>query len=490
MERKNILIIIADQLAWRALEIYGDKYSRTPAIDSICRDAAVFDSCYTPFPLCQPARAAFWTGLYPHETNVLSNGMKWPAEPIKDNIITIGEVFRNAGYRTVHFGKKHDAGTLRGFECAEEKEVKIENESPSWPLNMDTYRDRYTAEEAVKFLDGLDEDKPVFMIADFVNPHNICGYIGAFEGKHENPGEHTAIHTHMRNNGSALPELPPNFSIDDFKNRPLPVQYICCSHNRQAQASKWTPDNYRHYLAAYYYYLKIVDDEIKKVLDALERSGRKKDTLILFTSDHGDSMASRRRVTKDVDFYEEVTRVPFIFTGQGVRNLYIKGRPVSLLDIFPTLCGYAGIDIPAGQRGIDLSAVLSGGEFPHREYVISQWHTEWGYTVEPGRMLVTDKYKYIKYLEGSAEELYDLSRDPWEKTNQAGNIDYKEALEKCRALFREYLAETGDNFESLSYLAEPMWRSHTPGYENHEGPAAPAWNWAQYGHPFRKKAEA
>jgi choline-sulfatase len=472
---KNILVILTDQLAWRGLPVYGDRYAQTPAIDRICQDAAVFGSCYTPYPLCQPARASFWTGVYPHETDVLSNGMNWPVKPVSDSIPTIGDVFKTAGYRTVHFGKKHDAGALRGFECAEEKELPVEAESDAFPLNMDTFRDRYTSREAVRFLDKLEErnpgGNPFFMIADFVNPHNICGFIGEFAGSHVNPPL------------GPLPELPPNFDFDDFENRPVPVQYICCSHNRQAQTAKWTADNFRHYLAAYYRYLKYADDEIQKVLDALDRSGKANDTLVVFFSDHGDSMASRRRVTKQVDFYEEVSRVPFIFKGPGVKGRHIGGGPVSLLDLFPTLCGYAGIDAPQGLRGKDLSGVLQGAALPERDYVVSQWHTEWGYTVEPGRMLVNKRYKYIKYREGPGEELYDLEKDPGEKTNRAGKPEYAKELEECRTLFKAYLKETGDNFETLEYKADSMWRSHEHGYEKHEGLAAPMYSWEKYGRP-------
>ena len=472
MEKTNILVILTDQLTWRALKTYGDRYSDTPAINSICEGAAVFGSCYTPFPLCQPARAAFWTSLYPHETGVLSNGQRWPVEPVAENIPTLGDVFRSAGYHTVHFGKKHDAGSLRGFDCAEEKECHVEPESPSWPLDYDTFRDRYTTTEAVKYLEGVKtEDKPFLMVADFINPHNICSYIGAFEGIHDNPPD------------KDLPELPPNFDFDDFENRPLPVQYICCSHNRQAQTAKWTPENYRHYLAAYYRYTKYVDDEIQKVLDALEKTGRAENTLIVFFSDHGDSMASRRMVTKQVNFYEEITRVPFIFKGPGVKARHINEKPVTLLDLFPTLCGYAGIDIPPGLRGLDLSQTLKGGNLPERDYVISQWHTEWGHTIEPGRMLLHGNYKYIKYVEGAAEEFYDLKNDPWEKTNIISDPKYSQELEHCRSLFRAYLAETGDNFENTPYLADAQWRSHKPGYQNHEGLAAPASYWEKHGRP-------
>ncbi|MCL2479985.1 MAG: DUF4976 domain-containing protein, partial [Treponema sp.] len=158
-------------------------------------------------------------------------------------------------------------------------------------------------------------------------------------------------------------------------------------------------------------------------------------------------------------------------------------KPVSLLDIFPTLCSYAGLEVPAQLRGKDLSNSIRGGGLPAREFVVSQWHTEWGYTAEPGRMLVTDKYKYIKYIEGAAEELYDLSADPWETKNLAADPDHGQALENCRTMFKSYLDETGDNFESLEYSADAKWRSHPAGYENHEGPAAPQYSWDKFGKP-------
>ena len=114
-EKPNILIIIADQLSAQALPAYGDTYARTPHIDRIVRSGVRFETCYTNCPLCQPARAAFWTGLFPHQTGVLSNGRRHPVPPVPERIPTLGELFARAGYGTVHLGKTHDAGSLRGF---------------------------------------------------------------------------------------------------------------------------------------------------------------------------------------------------------------------------------------------------------------------------------------------------------------------------------------------------------------------------------------
>lgn len=173
--QKNIVVFVLDQLTWRALPAYGNKFAKTPNIDRITEDGLSIDGCYTTCPLCQPARASFWTGRYPHETGVLSNGNKWPETGIADNLPTLGETFLNAGWQTVHFGKTHDQGALRGFLCEPEKEQSMAAEAAAFPLNTDSFRDAYTAEAACSFLEKRQDKRPLLMVADLVNPHNICG---------------------------------------------------------------------------------------------------------------------------------------------------------------------------------------------------------------------------------------------------------------------------------------------------------------------------
>src|SRR6056297_3892093 len=110
--RPNILIIISDQLNSRAVDAYKDSYGYfgngfTPNISRIAEKGVTFESVYTPTPLCRPARAAFWTGLYPHQTNVLTNGKRFKDPKPDDSISTLGELFTKEGYLTIHVGKKH-----------------------------------------------------------------------------------------------------------------------------------------------------------------------------------------------------------------------------------------------------------------------------------------------------------------------------------------------------------------------------------------------
>lgn len=387
------------------------------------------------------------------------NGLK---KGVDQSVPALGEIFTGAGWQSVHFGKTHDAGALRGFTCEPEKGIVFPEEDSAFMLNEDSFRDRYTVEAACRFLRERDDNRPLLMITDLVNPHNICGWVGANQGVHDSiPCDRP------------LPPLPENFEFEDIENRPIAVRYICCTNNRQAQTAGWKAVNFREYLRAYYYYLSLADHELGTVLDTLTEQGyTAENTLFILTADHGDNMAARGQVTKQVSFYEETVRVPLIFSGNGVRPGRREGL-ASLLDLFPTLCAQAGIPLPEGLRGEDLSSMLSGGEMPEREYVAGEWHTEWGFTVSPGRMIRTGRYKYTHYIEDGGEELFDLERDPFEKKNLAQDSGSAAILAWMRELYKRHLKLTGDPFENLSWKADWRWRSHRTGYWHHKGIAAP-----------------
>lgn len=460
--KRNILIFVLDQLSARALDIYDGQF-HMDAISALADDGVTVSDCYTPYPLCQPARAALWTGRYSHRNGVWSNGRQCPITPIDSSFPALGEAFADAGYETRHFGKKHDGGALRGFISSEEKEKKIPDECEAYPFNMDTYADAYTMDEVLSYLKDRQDERPLLMVVDLINPHNICGWIG------KNKGAHKDVET-----GEELPELPPNFHFDDIASRPLPVQYLCCSHVRQGQTSEWNEDNFRHYLAAYRYYLSCADRCVAKTIEAYKEAGLWDDSLIVFTSDHGDNITARRSVTKQVTLYEEVTKVPLIFSGPAVKEKGVmKNGLSSLLDLFPTLLSVSGLPADSRLDGCDISAVINGGDLPQRRYITSEWYTEWGYTISPGRMIRSGNIKYMKYLEGNGEELYDTAKDPYEMRNLVHDPGYKDELDRMRTLFSEYIEESEDPFYSLQVKVDPRWREHKLGYENHTGPTAP-----------------
>ena len=396
-EKPNFLIIQCDHLTQRVVGAYGHTQDCTLPIDEVASRGVIFSNAYVGCPLSQPSRAALWSGMMPHQTNVRSNSSEPINTPIPENVPTLGSLFSENGYEAVHFGKTHDMGSLRGF-------------------------------------------------------------------KHKEPVSGT------------LPELPDNFDVEDWNNIPTPVQYICCSHRRMTQASHWSEENYRHYIAAFQHYTKMVSKQVDSVLKALYSTPAGKNTIVVILADHGDGMTSHRMVTKHISFYDEMTNVPFIFAGPGIKH---QKKPVDhlltqpTLDLLPTLCDLAGIPVPAEKAGISLAPTLKGEKQKKTHpYVVSEWHSEYEYTVTPGRMVRGPRYKYTHYLEGNGEELYDMKNDPGERKNLAKNPKYAKVLAEHRAMLDDYITRSKDNYRSLKVDADPRCRNHTPGYPNHEGPSA------------------
>lgn len=465
---KNVLVIICDQLSATALSSYGNSYSHTPAIDSIANEGAVFDKTYCTCPLCQPSRASFWTSRYPHETNVRSNLRDMGFPEISRDILTLGDTFKYAGYKCIHFGKRHDYGALRGFELSEETQQKIERDDPAITYDYESYMDVKTTEKTIDFLKNHDREIPFLAVADLQNPHNICEYIG----------EHEYEFSEFTSNRK-LPELPPNFDFDDIKNRPAVIQYMCCAHRRQRQTITWAEEDFRRYLYAYYFYLEKVDKQIASILNTLKENKLDKDTLIVFFADHGEGMAAHGLVTKYASFYEETNHVPLIMKGPGIEEgIRIKGLS-SLLDIFPTLIDYC--DIKSYIKSDDLSSIRGKSLCPSlkdpahntkQEFVCGEWHDEFSDYTVPGRMIVKDNLKYTVYKDDNPEELYDLSIDPYEKKNIINEDLYKTRLEDLRKTLAMHMKDSNDDFPKLEREINGSYRDHKLGFCYHEGISA------------------
>jgi len=459
MQRNNLLILVADQLSALALRCYGGDLARTPNIDQLAENGVRFDA-WTSCPLCLPARASFWTGRFPHETGVLSNGRLFEQGTIGDEVATLGDALGAAGYHCVHFGKTHDGGALRGFDCAPGGEVPL-SDPGGFAYNHDSFRDEHTAQQAERFLGEHEGEDPWCCVVDLNNPHNICGFVAE---NHEGciDGE--------------LPDLPSNFAADELDKRPAPVQYLCCSHRRQQQSAGWNEQQYRQYRAAYAHFTALADAQIGRVVEAMRQRADAERCTVLFFADHGDGMAAHQVITKHCTFYEETVKVPMIVAGAGVdaRGAAVGDPMISLLDLFPTLADLAGAQIPHDLWGRSFARSLRGEELHEaHDYVVAEWHSEWGSTVEPGRMLRSPRRKYTRYRENDGEELFDLDKDPGKSRNLLGNSAYAGDLADMRRLLASHIDETDDPFAELSWQADQRWRSHALGYQRHAGECAP-----------------
>lgn len=457
---KNILLVIFDQLAAQALPSFGGWVRTSPQIEYFAKEGLCFQNAYSNYPLCMPSRASFWSGKFPHQTGVISNGRLIENSVVGEETPTIGSLLSETGMECVHFGKEHDAGSLHGFRRMPSDIIKIPSE-PEFPLNGDTYKDEATTVATCSWLEE-EADGPFCCAVDIQNPHNICGWVGENrEGKDPTPAP------------EQLPDLPVNLRDFDLENRPIPVQYICCAHNRQAQSGHWKDEDWRRYRAAYEYYISLADAHLKRIIDSLKKGGHYEDTLIILTADHGDGMGHHGHATKHTSFYDQTTRVPLIVFGEGVEKKGSCDDLVSLVDLLPSLVDVAKGEVQENLPGHSLMPAWVKGSNVSHEYVVSQWHSEWGYTIEPGRMLRTKRYKYCIYREGDGEELYDMEEDPWEQKNLSKDSNYLSILQKHRKLFEEYLEESEDDFRSLDWKADKRWRTHSVGYSNHRGVAAP-----------------
>jgi arylsulfatase A-like enzyme len=207
-------------------------------------------------------------------------------------------------------------------------------------------------------------------------------------------------------------------------------------------STEWTEDDWRLHHWIYHRLTEDVDRQIGTVLNALRETGLDKNTIIVFTSDHGDMSGSHKMVHKS-HFYEEASRVPFIIAGPGVVKGVDNEHLISAsVDLIPTFCDFAGINVPAGLQGLSIKPLAQGKSPANwRDFVISE--------NDLGRMVRTARYKYSVYKKGEPREmLIDMQKDPGEMINLAVDPDYNDILKRHRAILNSWVKKTGDPIAS------------------------------------------
>jgi arylsulfatase A-like enzyme len=420
-ERPNILLLMTDQQGVTAVSAHGNRYLRTPAMDSLAASGVSFTESYSTYPVCSPARSSWFTSRMPHETGVRSNGL-----PIAAGIPTLGELFRRHGYHTVYGGKWHlprSFGEPPGFEYL------------IGGSNLGAKMDEPLASACVEFLSKTPRE-PFLLVASFMNPHDVCSWI------REHPGTRTYPDL------TKFPPAPGNLAVDP--DEPEHMQHhryggIDLMSQGVGIAAHWKRDDFRFYLHDYYRLVEDVDRQIGRVLAALRQSRLAQKTFVLLTSDHGEGQGAHRWVQKAA-FWEETAKVPMIIAGWGVqrRGVVDHRALVSGLDILPTVCDYAGVPAPEIVRGRSLRAAIDGAAFD-RPFVVSE--VRYGDASREGRMLRTARYKYVVFNGGSRpEQLFDLELDPGEVLNLARRPEAAPLLTQHRQLLAAWIRETQDDF--------------------------------------------
>jgi len=455
----NILFIMTDQQYAGMMSCTGNAYLKTPALDRLAASGMRFELAYSPNPVCIPSRTSMMTGYFPSAFGVTHNS------DAKDAVIpghvlenTLGKLMQRAGYRCVYGGKKHWSRGLDMESCGFEDLIRDEREG--------------LAEKCVEFFQSKPEE-PFFLVASLINPHDICyveidatiAYYGLPEFAPRNKVERQKIAEAVqlaekaRMDGvydSLCPPLKANFELTEnvpdilhANLRPEPTGEPKASavyfHMHDHVRNNWTEEDWRMHHWIYHRLTEDVDRQIGTILDALKESGLDKNTIILFTSDHGDMDGSHKMVHK-TQFYEEAARVPFIVAGPGIAQGVDSQHLVSSsVDLVPTFCDFAGMEIPEGVHGRSIKPLVQGNALVDwRDFIISETNL--------GRMVRSSRYKYCQLKGGEPREmLIDMEIDPGEMKNLAGLEEYEAVLAEHRSMLYEWTKQVDDKV-AMQYL--------------------------------------
>lgn len=430
--RPNILIIITDQQHWKMMSCAGNKYLKTPAMDWLAENGVRFDRAYATNPVCVPSRFSLMTGRLPSEIGMRSNDSR-ELGPIPEQIKSngLGHLLRRAGYETVYGGKVHLP--------------KMTIEEVGFTYICKNERDEL-AQVASQYL-SKEHQKPFCLVTSFINPHDIC-YMAIRDfaktdqekrlierGKVEVATLDRALQRPAGVSDAEFfekhcPPLPENHEPQE--DEPEAIRWLIASRPFRLKAREhWPEKRWREHRWAYHRLTEFVDKQIGQVLDALKRSAYADNTVIIFTSDHGDNDASHKLEHKTV-FYDESARIPLIISGPGVAKGVVDQEHLvsNGLDLLPTCCDYAGLKPPSGLRGASLR--------PLAEDKNIQWRKVLPVENEIGKMIITDRYKYIRYDRGREEEqVLDMEADPHETKNSLARAEQDGVLEQLRASFEQ-----------------------------------------------------
>jgi arylsulfatase A-like enzyme len=440
--RPNLLYIMTDQQHAGMMSCTGNKYLKTPAMDSLAANGTRFERAYASNPVCLPSRVTMMTGYMPSHFGIKTNAGASTQMPEAVLMQSMGWIFRNAGYETAFGGKTH------------------------WPRGMtpeslgfqSISRDQreQLAEASARFIQTK-RDKPFLLVVSLINPHDICYMaIDDYTRATKTPAMYPKSTVERERLAEALklpegvsrkefferlcPPLPDNYEVPALEPECITKEYLEARPFRAYAREHFTDERWRLHRWAYCRLTERVDGHVGRILGALRQAGLEQETVIVFSSDHGDLNAAHRLEHKSI-LYEEAARVPFIVSYKGVTaagRVDDKHLVSSGLDLIPTLCDYAGIEPPPGLSGRSVRALAEGRE-------VDAWRDQVAVESRAGRMLRTDRFKYNVYESGRhREQLINLANDPGEMINLAENPKYKDVLTDHRKRLRRWVEQIGD----------------------------------------------
>jgi len=457
--RPDIIFVLSDQHRASALGCADDEPVETPNLDRLAAGGTRCTAAYANVPLCSPSRASLLTGRYPRDAGICDNGDRLAADAT-----TVGEAFSDAGYRTCYVGKWHLSGEpenygptdeavaehvrSRGFDRTVIPEAAhtyfdVDHYVDGERVETDGYAPTVQTEYALDFLrDGGDE--PTCLVVSYGPPHN--------------PYEQVPEAVRARYDSDELPVRPnvePILPYAGDHPEPVPLWAPPVSVNVETVDLAVSDNTYvdpREGLADYYAQISAIDREIGRLLDGLDDLGIADETVVTYTSDHGDQLWSQGHAQKGVP-YEESVHVPLIVRWPGeVPAGRETGGLIGLADLASTLAGLVGVDGPVDglsddASGADLSALVRG-ETDDGRAAVPLLNDAVGW-----RGIRTPRYTYARtdpgrfpHLSEGGWLLFDDETDPYQLRNRLYDPDYADARAECEHLVDEFIARTDDPF--------------------------------------------
>ncbi len=438
--RYNVLILYTDEHHYGTLGCYGGTIVQTPHIDALARRGAVAERFYATTPVCSPSRASFLTGLYPTTTGIRTNNI-----PLSERHTTFAEILRRHGYVTGYAGKWHLAGQAKpgwaptpshGFDdnrfmfnrghwkklvltpAGPRVGARNRGGQPSYALqgaDTSTYTTDWLTDRAIEFIKAH-KDQPWCYMVSYPDPHGPNRVRPPYDAMYS-PDD-----VHVPRSFDVPPERTPAWG------RPDPTLTI---------------RRLRRLMPAYYGMVKCIDDNVGRLVNTLRELNLLEQTLIVFTSDHGDLCGEHRRLNKGVPF-EGSARIPFVIAAPGLIPSGLRVRAnLACVDFLPTLCGLLGLeaDVPAQVEGRDASAWFRGLA-PERwqDYVVLR-------SASPERWaaIVEGHYKLV-LSDRERPWLFDLSTDPGELENRWNQGRYRTIGRRLVRRLQEWSKRVGDEY--------------------------------------------
>ena len=482
--RPNIIIVMSDQQRAGLTRRRGFPLDTMPALDRLAEGGVAFDRAYTTAPLCVPARVSLLTGRWPHAHRVRQNSAPKAAYFEKD----LFQVSKDLGYRTGLCGKNHShltAARLDFWRPYSHLNGYIPERAPSGYPEFNAWMERLNhgtgreatpfpvemqfpyriVSDAIEFIDGSGQ-QPFALWVSFPEPHN----------PYQVPKPYFDMFP---------PEKVPSRAVGP---EALPGKGFKWQWLRQLEETTYPgyDDNWRRTRSNYLGTLRLIDDQVGRLIRHLESSGRLDRTIIVFLSDHGDFFSDYGLERKGVELPEALTRIPMIWSGVKIKPQRNVPAFVSTADVMPTLCEAMGAPIPAGVQGRSLWPLLTGGDYPKAEFesvyaevgfggmnytAADSIDPHWGrVTGKPGAIPTYDElnpvtqsgnmkmvrmgdWKLTFDMMGSGQ-LYNLAADPYELRNLFGNRETAEEQQRLMAALLRWTIRTQDDLPNAAYKAK------------------------------------